>query len=92
MQARNKQVIGNEVVKVPFIYRIQPPRCLDGDVDKDYAPLDSFVIYMCVGGEVELETEGGKEHMSDGDVVLIPAEINDVCISGKARLLEIYVG
>lgn len=64
---------------------------VDGEVDKDYAPLDSFVIYMCTGGEVDLETDGGREHMADGDVVLIPAELNDVCIKGKARLLEIYV-
>lgn len=64
---------------------------VDGSVEKDYARLDSFVIYMCIGGELQLETEGGTESMKDGDTVLIPAEFNDVTLTGKGTLLEVYI-
>lgn len=63
---------------------------VDGRVEKDYARLDSFVIYMCIGGEMQLETEGGTETLKDGDTVLIPAELNDVTLTGKGSLLEVY--
>lgn len=64
---------------------------VDGRVEKDYARLDSFVIYMCIGGEMQLETEGGTETLKDGDTVLIPAELNDVTLTGKGSLLEVYI-
>ena len=64
---------------------------VDGTVEKDYAALDSFVIYMCIGGELTLETEGGSETMKDGDTVLVPAELNDVTLTGKGTLLEVYI-
>lgn len=64
---------------------------VDGNVVKDYASLDSFVIYMCIDGDMELSTEAGNEHLAGGDAVLIPAEINDVSISGKGSLLEVYI-
>lgn len=64
---------------------------VDGTVEKDYARLDSFVIYMCIGGELTLETEGGTESLKNGDTVLVPAEINDVTLRGKGSLLEVYI-
>ena len=64
---------------------------VDGTVEKDYAALDSFVIYMCIGGELTLETEGGTETLKDGDTVLIPAELNDATLTGKGTLLEVYI-
>ena len=64
---------------------------VDGRVEKDYARLDSFVIYMCIGGEMQLETEGGTETLKDSDTVLIPAELNDVTLTGKGSLLEVYI-
>ena len=64
---------------------------VDGRVEKDCARLDSFVIYMCIGGEMQLETEGGTETLKDGDTVLIPAELNDVTLTGKGSLLEVHI-
>ena len=56
------------------------------------ASLDSFVIYLCIGGCVEIETDGKVEKLEDGDVVLVPAEFNEVSIHGSAKLLEVYIG
>ncbi len=65
---------------------------VDGEIVKDYASLDSFVILMCIGGEVAIEADGTEEKMSDGDVVLLPAEFNEVSLKGSAKLLEVYIG
>ena len=64
---------------------------IDGEIAKDYASLDSFVILMCIGGEAEIDADGNVEKLSDGDVVLLPAEFNEVAIKGSAKLLEVYI-
>lgn len=64
---------------------------VDGAVELDYAPLDSFVTFMCAEGEVTIRTLGHSTTLSALETVLIPAEATDVVISGKGRLLEIFV-
>lgn len=66
---------------------------------RDYAPLDSFVAYMCVEGActvtaLDCETEENKTVLLRlGEAVLIPACLNDILIEpqGHCKLLEIYV-
>ncbi|MFD2541940.1 type I phosphomannose isomerase catalytic subunit [Lacinutrix gracilariae] len=54
--------------------------------------VDSFIIYMCVSGEVEIETANATERIIKGETVLIPAAIKTFQISSKnAKLLEVYV-
>ncbi|MBU2939471.1 class I mannose-6-phosphate isomerase [Lacinutrix sp. C3R15] len=54
--------------------------------------IDSFIIYMCVSGEVEIETAQATERIIKGETVLIPAAIKTFQISSKnAKLLEVYV-
>lgn len=67
-------------------------------VQRDYAPLDSFVAYMCVEGAcaisaLDCETEDKTVSLRLGEAVLIPACLNDIVIQpqGGCRLLEIYV-
>ena len=62
-----------------------------GAVELDYAPLDSFVAYMCVEGEVTIKTMGESVHLEQLGTVLIPAEATDLVISGSGKLLEIYI-
>lgn len=64
---------------------------VEGTTVKDYASLDSFVILMCIGGSAEIEADGVVETLSDGDVVLLPAEFNEVTLNGSAKLLEVYI-
>lgn len=54
--------------------------------------VDSFIIYMCVSGEAEIETEQTTQKITKGETVLLPAAIKTYQISSKkARLLEVYV-
>ncbi len=64
---------------------------LDGRLERDYLNLDSFVVYLCLAGEVIVECEGGAESLMDMETVLIPAEFESVKLSGKGKLLEIYM-
>ena len=67
-------------------------------VQRDYAPLDSFVAYMCVEGQCEVtaldcETEDKNVSIKMGEAVLIPATLNDILITpqGHCKLIEVYV-
>lgn len=63
-----------------------------GETDKDYSSLDSFVIYMCVSGKAEIETNGNKETIEQGQTILIPAINKMVTISSEeVELLEVYI-
>lgn len=64
---------------------------IDDEVKKDYAAIDSFVIYMCVEGSVEVLSEGKKYIMNAGETLLLPAAINNVTLkSNKGKVLEVY--
>ncbi len=62
-------------------------------IGRDYAPLDSFVVYMCVEGGADVSAEGETVTLKKGDTVLIPASLDEVMLTpqGKTRFLEIYV-
>lgn len=64
-------------------------------IGRDYAPLDSFVVYVCVEGEGIIETdEQQTTPIKKGETVLIPASLNDVVIrplTSTCRLMEIYI-
>ncbi|MCD8184888.1 MAG: class I mannose-6-phosphate isomerase, partial [Rikenellaceae bacterium] len=64
---------------------------LDGKLERDYLNLDSFVIYMNLEGEIIVECDGGAESMLGTETVLIPAQFESVRLSGKGKLLEIYM-
>jgi len=67
---------------------------LNKTVEKDYNKLDSFVIYICLEGELLIETEAGNETIKLGETILLPAVIESVSlkpVSGKAKLLEVYI-
>jgi mannose-6-phosphate isomerase len=52
---------------------------------------ESFSVYMCVEGSFELIYEKEKYVYKTGDTILIPAEITEFEIKGKASVLEIYI-
>jgi mannose-6-phosphate isomerase len=66
----------------------------DKTVEKDFNFIDSFVVYMCVEGEVNILSPDNEEvALKKGETVMIPAEIkNVILVPGKnTKLLEIYV-
>lgn len=68
---------------------------LNTTVEKDYNQLDSFVIYICLEGELVIETESGSETVQKGETLLIPAAIENVLlkpVSASVKLLEVYIG
>jgi mannose-6-phosphate isomerase class I len=42
-------------------------------------------------GELQINVDDHSEKLVVGELVLIPAEVNEVTIKGKGRLLEAYV-
>ncbi|WP_430466567.1 type I phosphomannose isomerase catalytic subunit [Winogradskyella ouciana] len=64
---------------------------IDSEIEKTNTK-DSFLIYMCVDGEVELSTETTSDVISKGETILVPAAIKDFKLKTKgAKLLEVYV-
>jgi mannose-6-phosphate isomerase len=66
----------------------------DKTIEKDYFQIDSFVIYITLEGDFEIETEAGIEKVSKGETVLVPANIDLFKLkplNGKVKLLEVYI-
>lgn len=66
----------------------------DSALEKDYFQLDSFVIYIAIEGDFEIEKEEHREKVVKGETVLLPAESNAVSLKplgGKVRLLEVFI-
>ncbi|MCZ4696481.1 mannose-6-phosphate isomerase [Ancylomarina euxinus] len=65
----------------------------DQEIKKDYSKLDSFVIYMCLDGEFELEYSTGNIILEKGETILIPAELKSLVLKpkGTVELLEVYI-
>lgn len=65
---------------------------VSGEIKKDYTNLDSFVIYMCVEGSVNVAYNNQDYNLKTGETILIPACINHIKINGEqAVLLEVYL-
>ena len=68
-------------------------------MQRDFAALDSFVIYICTEGELSvkaLDCEGdvpSEVTLRKGEAVLIPACLNDIVLlpQSPSELLEVYV-
>lgn len=62
-------------------------------LERDYYHLDSFVIYMCTEGSVEIRYAGGRETMAKGDTVLLPALLSNVTLvpQKSSEILEVYI-
>ena len=61
-------------------------------VQKSLVNLDSFIIYICLEGSAFLVSGDFKERLETGELVLVPAEIEQLQIipDPKAKLLEVY--
>ena len=65
---------------------------LQGEMEKDYANLDSFVVLIALEGNFTLNWENGSVFVSAGECVLIPNVIKKVAIRAEkyCKLLEVY--
>lgn len=57
----------------------------------DRSALDSFIIYIALSGNMTVKADGNAESISEGELVLIPAECCEVEFEGCGRLMEVYI-
>ncbi|WP_298778081.1 type I phosphomannose isomerase catalytic subunit [uncultured Polaribacter sp.] len=86
-----KENIASQIVSCPYF--TTNVLAVLGDVEVNHNEKDSFVIYMCVDGEVSFQYEKQIEVLKTGETILIPASIKNVKISSiiKSELLEVYI-
>ena len=78
----------NEIVNCPFFTTNFIP--LNGEMTSIMNG-NSFRVYMCVGGEFEIDYNGGLTKYTTGNTILIPAAMGKFIMIGKASILEIYI-
>lgn len=82
--------VKNKLIKTPY-FSVNKVN-IDLETFRDLKAIDSFVVYMCVSGETEINCEGVSENLKMGESVLIPAAVETVHFqNGSAKLLEIFV-
>ena len=65
---------------------------VEGDLQKDYSTLDSFVIYICVDGSTTLQWNNSVFSLKRGETLLLPAAIENILLSSDyCQLLEVYL-
>lgn len=65
---------------------------VDGTTTLDLAKRDSFTILIAVSGDVTLHgADGNDVEVKQGTTVLVPASLPSLTITGKGRLVSVYV-
>ena len=66
---------------------------IKGKVQVDNNDKDSFVIYMCVEGEVTLDYKISKINLKKGETILIPAVLKEFYFisENNSELLEVFI-
>ncbi len=67
---------------------------LNQKLERDFHQEDSFVIYICLEGELTIDFEGGSESVKKGDTVLVPAALEQFFLSpqnSEVKLLEVHL-
>ena len=81
--------VANNMVTCPFFITnfLELDATIQNENDKD-----SFMIYMCVDGEVTVKTAVTSVKISKGETMLIPAAVKEYIIeTDYAKLLEVYI-
>ena len=68
---------------------------LDEKMTRDFAAIDSFIIYICMGGKATIKDNKGNEiEVHQGQTVLFPADTENLEIipAPSAKFLETYIG
>lgn len=69
---------------------------LNKAIAKDYSELDSFVIYICVDGDLTIVHDGEEEKqvtLKKGEAALVPAAIDRIDLIPKinSKVLEVFI-
>jgi mannose-6-phosphate isomerase len=81
----------SEIISCPYFTTSILP--LYGKVDINHQEKDSFVIYMCVAGNVTFQYEDQIEKLHLGETLLVPACMKEfkIIAEEKSKLLEVYI-
>ncbi|MBQ0081495.1 MAG: class I mannose-6-phosphate isomerase [Alistipes sp.] len=63
---------------------------VSSSLERDYFTLDSFVIYECVDGQIEVITSQTRDSLQKGESIIIPAQIDSVELKGLGTIIESY--
>ncbi len=64
---------------------------VQGEIGCNYSELDSFVIFIALDGNMTVGYGEGEISLNKGETMLIPASIQSVVLSGRGRLIEVFV-
>lgn len=67
---------------------------IDTPLEKDFARIDSFIIYVCLKGSAQIEyLDKQREILNSGETILIPANLKTFRIlpNQQTELLEVYL-
>lgn len=66
---------------------------IDKPIERSYYALDSFVIYICTEGSVEVKYKEGIETLTAGETLLIPATLKATTLLPKesSSILEVFI-
>lgn len=80
----------NKLVHSPYFKTNYLKVC--GNFPKDYAAIDSFVIYICVGGTINIVENKVTYTLKKGETLLIPASIQNIELIAEeeSEVLEVY--
>ncbi len=85
----NSENVSNEMISCQYFTANFIP--IKGIIQKQNDK-DSFIIYMCMEGEVEISNHLFSEKIKKGETILLPAAIKSYQITAEnAKLLEVYV-
>lgn len=62
------------------------------NIQRDYTAIDSFVIYICTAGKLELMVDNDVYSLKKGETIVLPAAIKNIeLVPGQtAEILEVY--
>lgn len=86
----NETNVTNNLVHSPYFKTnfIQ----VKGKLSRDLATIDSFVIYICVDGELEMNYNNQVISLKKGETILVPANIGSLQFkSTNGKLLEVFL-
>jgi mannose-6-phosphate isomerase len=86
----NEENVVNEMVDCPYFKTNFLE--LSQDLKLNVSERDSFSIYMCVGGSVEIENDNGTAFIQKGETILVPANCNTITLkTSEVKLLEVTI-
>jgi mannose-6-phosphate isomerase len=86
-----KENASSEIVSCQYFTTNVLP--IKGELSINHQEKDSFVIYMCVDGNVTFQYENQTEKLKTGETILVPACIKNIKIIADevSELLEVYI-